>query len=99
MNTARTLSTAAFATAAIFASFGVAAAPAAGEFSAVPDAVAHSTVSRAAVAEEAKLAVANFKNFYVAPVSAQSAELTRAQVRSEAVTAVRAHDIAAGNFS
>lgn len=102
MNTARILSTATFAAAATLASFGAYAAPAmpaAGEFSAAPVITASSTVSRAEVSEQGAQAVANFKNFYVEPVAIQATVLTRVEVRNEARVAVRANEIATGNFS
>ena len=62
----------------------------------------HRTASRtrAEVVAEAVQAAPNFKNFYVAPAAAQPATvLTRAAVREEARVAIRAHEIATGNFS
>jgi len=104
MNTARILSTATFAAVAAFASVGAYASPitpATGEFSAVADnASAQSTRSRAEVVAEAVQAVANFKNFYVAPQAAEPVTvLTRADVRAEGRVAIRAHELATGNFS
>ena len=96
MNTARILSIAALAA---FASVGAQAAQNSGDVYGTDfEAGFQSTRTRAEVVAEAVQALPNFKNFYVAP-AAQATTLTRAEVRSEAVTAARAHQIATGNFS
>ena len=98
MNTARILSIAAVAA---FASVGAQAAQTAGDLYGT-DFEAGFTASRtrAEVMVEAVQAAPNFKNFYVAPAAAQPATvLTRAAVRDEARVAIRAHEIATGNFS
>ena len=100
MNTARILSTATIAAAAALASMGAYAAPAAGEFSAMPEAVVTaSTQSRAQVMAEAKTSMPEAGDFYTAAKAPQQASLTRAEVRSEAVMAIRTNEIATGNFS
>jgi hypothetical protein len=100
MNTARILSTATLAAVAAFASVGAYAAPAAGEFSAVADdAGFQSTRTRAEVVAEGAQAVANFKNFYVAPQAEEPVTvLTRAHVRAEGRLAIRSHELATGNL-
>lgn len=103
MNTARILSTVTFAAVAAFASAGAYAAPvvpAAGELSAATAASTFQSVrTRADVAAEARNATPNTGDFYVVTTPAQGAVVTRAEVRGEAVTAVRANEIATGNFS
>lgn len=98
MNTARILSIAAVAA---LASLGAQAGPLNGNLYGT-DFEAGFTASRtrADVAAEAATAVAQFKNFYVAPQAAQPATaLSRAAVREEGRLAGRAHEIATGNFS
>ena len=101
MNSARILSTATLAAVAAFASVGAYAAPAAGEFSAVPnDADFQSVRTRAEVVVEAAQAVANFKNYYLESQDVQPPTvLTRAEVRAEGRLALRTHELATGNFS
>ncbi len=98
MNTARILSIAAVTA---FASMGAYAAPASGEFSAVADEASfQSTRTRAEVVAEAVQAAPNFKDFYVAPQADQSTTVvTRASVRAEGRMAIRANELATGNFS
>jgi hypothetical protein len=98
MNTARILSIAAVAA---FASVGAQAAQTAGDLYGT-DFEAGFTPSRARaeVVAEAVQAAPNFKNFYVAPAAVQPATaLSRAEVRAEGRVAIRAHEIASGNFS
>lgn len=96
MNTARIVSIAAIAA---FASLGAQAAQNAGDVYGTDfEAGVQSTRARAEVVAEAVQAAPNFKNFYVAP-AAQPTSVSRADVRSEAVTAARAGKIAIGNFS
>lgn len=98
MNTARILSIAAVAA---FASVGAQAAQNAGDLYGTDfEAGFTAQRTRAEVVAEATQAVPNFKNFYVAPAHAQrDSVVTRAEVRSQAVTAARSHQIATGNFS
>ena len=98
MNTARILSVAAFAA---FASLGAQAGELNGNLYGT-DFEAHFTPSRtrAEVVADASKALPNFKNFYLAPQAAQPGTvLTRSEVRAEGRVAVRAHELATGNFS
>ena len=59
-----------------------------------------STRTRAEVVAEAVQAAPNFKDFYVAPQAIQAAAVvTRSSVRAEGRMAIRANELATGNFS
>ena len=96
MNTARILSIAAVAA---FASIGAQAAELNGDLYGTDfEARAQSTRSSADVRAEGVKALPSFKNFAVVTPAAPST-VDRATVRSEAVTAARAGQIATGNRS
>ena len=98
MNTARILSIAAVAA---FASIGAQAGELNGNLYGTNfEANFTPTHTRAEVVAEAANAASNFKNFYVEPETAQPATvLTRAAVREEGRVAIRANELATGNFS
>ena len=95
MTASRILSIAALAA---FASFGAQAGGMTGDvYGANFEAEAQSTLSRAEVQAEAAQAVTQFKDFYVAPTVAAPTATARADVRNEAIAALRHGDLATGD--
>ena len=101
MNTARILSTATLAAVAAFASIGAQAGQLNGDLYGTDfEAQAQSTRSAAEVRAEGQKALPNFSKGPVADYAARTVStLARTDVRTNAVVAARAHQIATGERS